>query len=416
MRKIFTIALKDLRLIFRDRAALIMMLLAPYLLTLGLGFVTGAFEENNDNGGLRDIPVQIVNLDAGELGQNLIDVFTSAELQPLFLVETTADIDAARALVDEDALAAVIVIPSGFTAAMIPDASSGTIGPAAPVELYRSPARPVSASVIDAVVSQFINQVDANATLVTVSIEQMIASGLIDVTQIGSELAQLGLLPNDSAANAAPELIVVQQTTGAAQEQVEFDVLTLLVPGMALFFLMYTVTLGGRSILMEALDGTLARMRTTPTTATQILGGKVVGVILTGVAQVAILVVGSTLLYDIAWGDGVAVAVLIVSAAIAASGWGILFASTAKTPDQITGIGTAVMLVFGAVSGTFTQIDNPLLRAIGRITPNQWAIDGFTALGLGDSLPDILPNVAALWLMALLLFAISATLFRRNLA
>ncbi len=68
------------------------------------------------------------------------------------------------------------------------------------------------------------------------------------------------------------------------------------------------------------------------------------------------------------------------------------------------------------MSGTFAQVDSPFLRAIGRITPNQWALDGFTALGLGDSLPDVLPNVAALWVMALVLFAISSVLFRRNLA
>ena len=37
MRKLFLIGLKDVKLAFRDRAALILMLLAPFLLTLGLG-------------------------------------------------------------------------------------------------------------------------------------------------------------------------------------------------------------------------------------------------------------------------------------------------------------------------------------------------------------------------------------------
>ena len=43
MKKIFLIGWKDVNLAFRDRAALMLMLLAPFLLTLGLGFVTGAF-------------------------------------------------------------------------------------------------------------------------------------------------------------------------------------------------------------------------------------------------------------------------------------------------------------------------------------------------------------------------------------
>jgi len=43
MKKLFLIGLKDLKLTFRDRAALVFMLLAPFLLTIGMGFVTGRF-------------------------------------------------------------------------------------------------------------------------------------------------------------------------------------------------------------------------------------------------------------------------------------------------------------------------------------------------------------------------------------
>ena len=71
MNKIVAIGLKDLRLIFQDRTALILMLAAPFLITLGLGFVSGAFEDNDGGNGIRDIPVMIINLDEGELGAQL---------------------------------------------------------------------------------------------------------------------------------------------------------------------------------------------------------------------------------------------------------------------------------------------------------------------------------------------------------
>ena len=45
MKKLFLIGFKDLKLVFRDKAALTFMLLAPFLLTLGLGFVTGAYRQ-----------------------------------------------------------------------------------------------------------------------------------------------------------------------------------------------------------------------------------------------------------------------------------------------------------------------------------------------------------------------------------
>ncbi|MEK7328115.1 MAG: hypothetical protein AAB217_22965, partial [Chloroflexota bacterium] len=62
MKKILTIALKDVTLAFRDRAALILMLAAPFVLTLGLGFVTGRFS-GGSNSGLSNIPVVVVNQD-----------------------------------------------------------------------------------------------------------------------------------------------------------------------------------------------------------------------------------------------------------------------------------------------------------------------------------------------------------------
>ena len=76
MRKLLLIGIKDLKLIFRDRAALVFMLLAPFLLTIGMGFVTGRF--SGSSGGLSDIPVVIVNLDQEQLGNALAPIVDDA--------------------------------------------------------------------------------------------------------------------------------------------------------------------------------------------------------------------------------------------------------------------------------------------------------------------------------------------------
>ncbi len=81
MLKTLLIGIKDLKLVFRDRAALVFMLLAPFLLTIGMGFVTGRF--SGSSSGLSDIPVVIVNLDQEQLGNALADVFSSEELADL---------------------------------------------------------------------------------------------------------------------------------------------------------------------------------------------------------------------------------------------------------------------------------------------------------------------------------------------
>src|ERR1051325_9783761 len=113
MKKLFLIGIKDLKIIFRDRAALIFMLLAPFLLTIGMGFVTGRF--SGSSSGISDIPVIVVNLDNDQLGNALADVFSSQELSDLMEPTASSDPAAARRSVDNDKAAAAVIIPAGFT-------------------------------------------------------------------------------------------------------------------------------------------------------------------------------------------------------------------------------------------------------------------------------------------------------------
>src|SRR5678809_1067484 len=113
----------SLKLTFRDRAALTFMLLAPFLLTIGMGFVTGRF--SGGSSGLSDIPVIIVNLDQEQLGNALADAFSSEELADLMEPTASPDPVAARRLIDEDQAAAAIIIPEGFTRSVIP--AEGTV-------------------------------------------------------------------------------------------------------------------------------------------------------------------------------------------------------------------------------------------------------------------------------------------------
>src|SRR5215210_2255448 len=99
MLKTLLIGIKDLKLVFRDRAALIFMLLAPFLLTIGMGFVTGRF--SGGSSGLSDIPVIIVNLDNGPVGDALTDVFFSEELADLMEPTSTSDPEVARRQIDD---------------------------------------------------------------------------------------------------------------------------------------------------------------------------------------------------------------------------------------------------------------------------------------------------------------------------
>jgi ABC-2 type transport system permease protein len=162
--------------------------------------------------------------------------------------------------------------------------------------------------------------------------------------------------------------------------------------------------------------GTFGRMLTTPVNASQVLTGKVLGIIVTGFLQVSILILASSLLFNLDWGSPIAVVALIFSVVFAATGWGILIASFVKQNWQASALGSAVMLIFGILGGTFIPVSEftETIRWIGKITPNYWAIQGFTRLALGETPADLIPVLVGLILMGLVLMMISALVARKR--
>jgi ABC-2 type transport system permease protein len=220
------------------------------------------------------------------------------------------------------------------------------------------------------------------------------------------------------AGNSNEATAITLNTSTSEGEAVEFDVLSYFAPGMALMFLMYTVSYGGRSILAEKAEGTLPRLLVSPTSAMQVLGGKVFGIFLTGAAQMLILIGASSLFFRLNWGNAFGVVLLVFAAVFGATGWGMLITALARTPAQVGNVGSAVMLIFAMLGGSFIQTDNmpAFVQTFGKITPNAWAMDGFTTLALGGTLTPLSTPIVALLTMGILLLLISAVLFgKKNL-
>jgi ABC-2 type transport system permease protein len=185
---------------------------------------------------------------------------------------------------------------------------------------------------------------------------------------------------------------------------------------MALMFLMFTATNGGRTLLTERNQGTLPRLLISPTTSAQVLGGKTTGIYFTGVAQMLILILASALLFQLRWGAPFAVLLLILAAVAGATGWGMLITALARTPGQVSTIGSAITLTFGILGGSFISTESmPVwFQALSKITPNAWALDGFTTLARGGNLAGILVPVAALLIMGAALFTVAVLIMNRR--
>ena len=410
MKQIVTIAWKDLIVVFRDPGALALMLLAPFILTLAMSAAFG----REGNPGISDIPILIVNHDEGQFGDLLIEVMTSEQLAALVSPSVVDDEIAARAAVDRDEVAAAIIIPAGLSDRIVPRQALADPAPSE-IALYLNPSRPISSGVVQAIVSEFLQMVNAGAAGGQVAVAQLIRNQLITMQEAPTIAQEIG----EAAGRRATEgrlITLSRQLDTAESENGGFDLLGYMAPSMAILFLMFTVVEGGRSILIERDNGTLSRMLTAPVNAAQVLVGKLFGTYLTGLAQMLILIVGSALIFNIHWGSTLGVLLTILSVVAAAAGWGALIAAFARSSGQANTVGSALALVFAIGAGNFiARSELPdWLQTVSFISPNAWGLEAFTILTAGGGLTELWPYLAGMWAMAAVLFGLAAVAFRRQ--
>lgn len=418
MGKIVNIALKDLRITFRDPAALIMMLATPFVLTLVIAFAFGDTGSSSNTSLIKDIPVAVVNHDTGPYGARLLYVLSSPDLGGLLAPSALQDDTSARDQVDSEAATAAIIIPASLSEKLQGQAGRQTGGQAI-IDIYSNPARPLGVAVVRSAVDGVLGRLVGGTVAGQVAVTQLVSSGLISHEQALASGAEIGGRAAQEASQAQPISVKSETASGEnAAGNSGFDWLAYMAPSMAIMFLMFTVTTAGRSILTEREGGTLTRMLVTPTGSSQVIGGKVLGIFLVGMAQMTILVATSYGLFGVRWGSLAAVAVLTVSLVFAATGWGMLLAAYCRTPAQAGQLGAVLSLVFAMLAGNFVprQTLPDWLRTAGYVTPNAWGLEGYSRLSAGGGLADVGVMVISLLVMGTVLFVVATLLFRRQYA
>jgi ABC-2 type transport system permease protein len=414
--KIWTIAWKDTLIRFRDRNAVIMMIAAPLLISAIIGSAFGGFVSGNGDVPLADIPLIVVNEDEGELGQTFTDLLTADIPELVELLEPTLmdNLDEARAIVQTGDSRAVVYIPPDFSERL--QSQAADVGSTA-VTLYTDPTATITPNIIRAVVTQIVNEFASRRISGQITAEHLteeypatLGAGLADLgTAIATEL--------QSEETASGRINLNRHVLGEAQDINPF---AFFVPSMGIFFLVFAMMDGTRSILEEDREGTLNRLLSTPTSHSQILLGKIFGVFLTGLVQFTIYVVASRLLFNVNWGHSIVGLVLMTLTTVGAfTSLGAFIAAFARDVNQANIFGSVVALISGALGGNFTSPFNfpEWLNVLSRLTVNRWSIDGFADLTLFQlGLSDVLPEIGVLLAIAAVFFALGLWQFQRRIA
>lgn len=397
-RQIFSLSLSYLVQTYRGWSTIVFWIAMPIAFTAIIGLATGPSDS-------KVLPIAIVNQDNGAFGQKLIDKISSTEPVKILTMDAFSKIKATA----DSFYQAVFIIPPGFSQNLPQGATE-------PLTLY------VSAENVDKnwqLEEIFITSIqELYGIFVAARISAEVNKSLSGVAdgETTSRLYEQSLERAVSLESEYKPVVASIKFEGNADSQSVATGLNQSSPGMLIMFSMLFALSGTTVLLQEREQGTLRRLMLMPITKTTLILGKLSGVYVAGLIQIALLIVAGYILFDVAW-DQAPISLVIVTASymFAVTSFGMLIASIAKTFSQANSLSTTVVMGFASLGGAWWPLDivPEWMRTIGYFVPTSWAMEGFQGVILhGDQLHDLSTQIIILLAFGLLYSSISIWRFK----
>lgn len=183
------------------------------------------------------------------------------------------------------------------------------------------------------------------------------------------------------------------------KNQLEMDNTSARAAGFSIMFVMIEM-ISVTGVLLEAKrSGVWYRIMATPSSRFQILAGYFLSFFLIGWVQFAVLMLSSSLLFGVHWGNPVALMAFVSAVLLAVVGLGLFIAGFVKTTEQQAALGNLIVVSTSMLGGVYWPLDvvPNIMQKIAQFVPQKWAMDGFTELiARGGSLADIAMPAAVL--------------------
>ena len=400
--RILDLAHKDLMQIFKDRKSWLFLLAMPLVFTLFFGFVMGSALNSEPDVDPR-LPVGVIDQDGGSLASSLEKLLEDSEvIRPSILDGEQAK--QANQMVTDGDLAAVVVIPSGYTARLLAD-------------------QPVTLEVI-------ADQIQPAGQTALRALETVTGRllGAVEAAHIGLEAAQAQNTPavlEKSLAKAIsaweqPALTVsVEKATGETTQEEQATPISGFAQsssGMMVQFSIFGLITSAMVLVLERKSGTLQRLLSSPIRRVEVIAGHILAMFLVIFTQQLILVLVGQFVFGVDYfRQPLAILLMITVLSLWAASLGLLISAISRKEDQVITLSLIAMFIFAALGGAWfpLEVAGKAFAAIGHLMPTAWAMDGFhNILMRGLGFQSVLMPAAILLVYATVFFGLAIWRFR----
>lgn len=389
MFKIFSSLRKEFLLLINDKVGLALMFLMPLLLVFIITVIQdSAYKMVNEN----QIPILVVNHDAGKEGEKLITLLSESGLFKIDLQNSLRQKSLKSELLSRGKMVA-LYIPEVFTAGLESNAgdvshilmddlgleydSSDTKKIAMPaLSFYNDPVLQENYSFsIMGIIQSYMGVIENG-----LMIERMYAS-----MDIGDKSAKLKdkMISNRVKIN---QILASNNNSTAIPNSTQHNV-----PAWTIFAMFFMVVSLGSNIVKERVSGSFLRLKTMPTTFMLVMFSKMSVYVVVAVLQVTLTFsMGIWVLPKFGLpkltipSDFIAFAAVVFISSMAAVSYALLIGSIARTEQQANGFGAISIIIFGAIGGILvpTFVMPGFMQFAGNFSPLHWCLEGFYVLFL----------------------------------
>jgi ABC-2 type transport system permease protein len=419
--KAFDIALKDITQSFRSIFLIGMTVVAPLIITGLMFFAFGGSSSQSPD--LPALNLGVVNLDQPDegqpkLGELMLGMFTDESVSSWLVTTQYTDEQLARSALDQQELGVALIIPAGFSQAIIQGTEKTEI------LIIQDPTLTITPSVVRNMVQSFMDGIYGGrvayeiitaraathgAELAPATIQSIFSSFEVWYRDMQRTLFHNPDAPLVLRSASAPD----EQSAGGMQQ-----VIRLIMIGQMVFFSFFTAAYAMLAMLNEDENGTLARLYTTPTAHLTVLVGKFIAVLATVLLQAIVLILISSVLFGIRWTSFDRLAIIVAAQVLAASGLGVLLISLMKSTRQAGPVIGAGLTITGMAGGLFTAANAmpAALSTISKFTPQGWVMEGWKSYISQGPLTGLLESAAIASAIGIVLFFAGAMIFNKRFA
>ena len=321
-----------LRTTYSSRTVLIFQLLLPLIFTFLIGQATGGFGGDGSSSTTVSWTLPVVNEDMGSLGADLVArLYADPVLNVVEVVgvekPALSAVEVAVSTIETGDNMAALVIPANFSATLLS-------GEGIPLDFYTDPANTRTAQPIEQAILGAASQLTGSLSAATVAANVADEMGVFEQGVDRTAYLESSIVLADAAWADPPVVLQVNQ------DEIVLNTTTVIPsginqssPGMMAMFATFGMMGGAIALMQERQNGTLRRLIVMPIYKGSILMGKLIGILLTGLAQMAVLIVAGALFFDVTWGNApLALALVVLAFALAITSMGIMMAALVRTP------------------------------------------------------------------------------------